>query len=70
MVLPDDFSLPDQLRQIFCGELPRGMDFILQFNEIKNGLIKEVFPNIDDEYDKVWQLIGKLTKRRMTLKVV
>jgi len=46
------------------------MDFILQFNEIKNGLIKEVFPNIDDEYDKVWQLIGKLTKRRMTLKVV
>ena len=26
--LPDNFSLPDQLRQIFCGELHWGMDFI------------------------------------------
>jgi len=52
--LPDDFSLPDALRQIFCGELHWGIDFILKFNQNKDGWIKEVFPNIEDEYDKVW----------------
>ncbi|MBO9701772.1 MAG: hypothetical protein J7604_16315 [Sporocytophaga sp.] len=52
--LPDDLPLPEQLRQIFCGELHWGLNFILQFNESKDGWIKEVFPNIDNEYDKVW----------------
>jgi cell wall assembly regulator SMI1 len=52
--LPDNFSLPDQLRQIFCGELHWGTDFILQFNESKDGWIKEAFPNIENVYDKVW----------------
>lgn len=52
--LPDDFKLPDQLRQIFSGEIHWGLNFIIPFNESKDGWIKEVFPNIDNEYDKVW----------------
>jgi hypothetical protein len=52
--LPDDFPLPEQLRQIFSGELHWGLNFILQFNESKDGWIKKVFPDIDNEYDKVW----------------
>lgn len=52
--LPQNFHLPDQLKQIFCGELNWGMDLILQLNQNKDGWIKEAFPNFDDEYDKVW----------------
>lgn len=52
--LPDNFPLPDQLRQIFCGELYWDIDFLLQLNESKDGWIKKVFPDIDNEYDKVW----------------
>ena len=52
--LPDNFELPHELRQIFCGELHWGMDFIIQFNQDKNGWVKEVFPDATNEYDKVW----------------
>lgn len=52
--LPDDFVLPDPLRQIFCGELLWNIDFIVQCNEDKDMWEREVFPDNDNEYDKVW----------------
>lgn len=52
--LPENFVLPDPLQQIFCGDLHWGLDFILQFNESKDGWIKEVFPNTGNDYDKIW----------------
>ncbi|MDO7886256.1 SMI1/KNR4 family protein [Hymenobacter cheonanensis] len=52
--LPEDLVLPDSLRQIFAGELHWGVDLLVQFNESKDGWIKEVFSNPADEYDKVW----------------
>ncbi|HEX6169515.1 MAG TPA: SMI1/KNR4 family protein [Chitinophagaceae bacterium] len=52
--LPDDFKLPAELKGIFCGELHWGTDFILQFNQSKDEWIKNAFPDIDNEYDKVW----------------
>jgi hypothetical protein len=52
--LPDNFELPPALKGIFCGELHWGVNFILDFNEDKDSWIKNVFPNSDDEYDKIW----------------
>jgi hypothetical protein len=52
--LPDKFILPHELRQIFSGELHWGTDFILQFNQSKDGWVENVFPNHEDSYDKVW----------------
>ena len=52
--LPDNFELPNELRQIFCGEIHWGLQYILQFNENKDGWVKDVFPNAEEEYNKVW----------------
>ena len=52
--LPDNFTLPDQLRQIFCGEIHWSLDLIIAFNESKDDWINEAFPNIEDKYDKAW----------------
>jgi len=52
--LPDNFDLPHELRQIFSGQLHWGIDFIIQFNQAKDGWVKEVFPDVTNEYDKVW----------------
>jgi len=53
-LLPKDFKLPHELREIFCGELHWGMDFILDFNCSKEGWIKVAFPDPENEYDSVW----------------
>jgi cell wall assembly regulator SMI1 len=52
--LPDNFNLPESLKQIFCGDLYWSLDFIISFNKRKDDWIREVFPNADNEYDKVW----------------
>ena len=52
--LPDNFILPQELRQIFGGQLHWGTEFIVQFNQEKDGWIREVFPDASNEYDKVW----------------
>jgi len=52
--LPDDFELPDALDEIFSGNLEWGTKFIIDFHKRKEAWIKEVFPNPEDEYDKVW----------------
>lgn len=52
--LPENFPLPNELKQIFCGELNWGIHLIETFESDKNSWIKNVFPNTEDEYDKVW----------------
>ena len=52
--LPDDLQLPNQLSEIFCGDIHWGTKFIIQFNENKDDWVKKCFPNPDNEYDKVW----------------
>jgi hypothetical protein len=52
--LPDEFELPPVLRQLFSGELHWSIELLWQFNEAREGWIREVFSNPEDEYDKVW----------------
>ena len=52
--LPDEFKLPGNLKEIFSGNLHWGTKFIFDFNENKDSWIQEVFPNPNDEYDKIW----------------
>jgi len=52
--LPDEFLLPEPLTQIFCGDLHWGLDFILQLNDSKDSWVRDVFPDINNEYDKIW----------------
>ena len=50
----DEFELPEELDGIFSGNLHWGTKFIVDFNKDKDGWIKEVFPNPNDDYDKIW----------------
>jgi cell wall assembly regulator SMI1 len=52
--LPDDLTLPKELRGIFAGELYWDVSTIVELNQEKDSWIKEVFPNVQDDYDKVW----------------
>ena len=52
--LPDEFELPPVLRQLFSGELHWSLELLWQFNEAREGWIREVFSKTEDEYDKVW----------------
>lgn len=52
--LPDKFPLPLELREIFCGELHWELNYIVECNQSKDGWVRDVFPNVEDEYDKVW----------------
>jgi cell wall assembly regulator SMI1 len=52
--LPANFQLPNELREIFNGELHWGLNYILQFNKDKDGWVSESFPDPSNEYDKVW----------------
>lgn len=52
--LGDDFELPYEFREIFCGELHWGTNFIVDFNKRKERWIKECFPDATNKYDKVW----------------
>lgn len=52
--LSDDFALPEEFKEIFSGNIHWGTKFILLFNKSKDDWIKEVFPNPEDDYDKVW----------------
>jgi len=51
---PDDYQLDGELGEIFSGDRHWSLEWIAQFNEDKNGWIREVFPNKDDPYDRVW----------------
>ena len=52
--LPDNFTLPYDLRQIFCGDLVWNLDTIVRRNKNYDATIRESFPNREDECDKVW----------------
>lgn len=52
--LPREFELPKEFKDIFSGELHWGLNFIKSFNEAKDGWVKEVFPDPNNDYDKVW----------------
>ena len=52
--MPDSFELDGDLSQIFSGERHWSLEWLVQFNEAKNGWRDEVFPNKEDPYDIVW----------------
>ncbi|MGR5144845.1 SMI1/KNR4 family protein [Photobacterium sp. DNB23_23_1] len=51
---PDNYELEGELNQIFCGERHWSLDWIVEFNEDKNGWVEECFPDENDPYDIVW----------------
>jgi len=52
--MPDSYEFEGELSQIFSGERHWSLDWLVQFNEDKNGWRDEVFPNMDDPYDVIW----------------
>lgn len=52
--LPDDFILSDELKGIFCGDMDWGLHSLKELNDSKQGWVREVFPDPQDPYDKVW----------------
>lgn len=52
--MPNDYEMEGDLSQIFSGERHWSLDWLVQFNEDKNGWRDEVFPNKEDPYDIVW----------------
>lgn len=51
---PDKFELEGELSVIFSGDRHWSLDWLYDFNESKNGWIKECFPNKEHLYDAVW----------------
>jgi SMI1 / KNR4 family protein len=49
-----DISLPDKLVEIFRGQLLFGLDLLLDYEEDRKGWVKEVYPDYNKEYDRVW----------------
>lgn len=52
--LPDTVNLPNELSEIFAGELIWNLDDIYEIEETRKSWVKECFPNENDEYDRVW----------------
>ena len=49
-----DISLPDKLLEIFRGQLLFGLDLLLDYEDDRKGWVKEVYPDYNNEYDRVW----------------
>jgi len=49
----EDF-LPDKLVEIFRGQLLFGLDLLLDYEDDRKGWVKEVYPDYNNEYDRVW----------------
>jgi hypothetical protein len=52
--LPEEFKLPQPLRQIFGGGLDYGVSRIPEHEKGRAGWQAECFPDANDPYDKVW----------------
>jgi len=52
--MPNSYNFEGELSQIFSGERHWSLDWLIEFNEAKNGWRDEVFPNQEDPYDSVW----------------
>ena len=46
--------LPDELAEISSGELLFGLDLLLDYEDDRKGWVKEVYPDYNNEYDRVW----------------
>ena len=49
-----DISLPDELAEISSGELFFGLDLLLGYEESRKGWEEDVYPDYNNEYDRVW----------------
>ncbi|MBN7769812.1 SMI1/KNR4 family protein [Marinobacter daepoensis] len=52
--LPDNYKMEGELSQIFSGDRHWSLEWLVKFNENKNELRDEIFPNKNDPYDLVW----------------
>jgi len=52
--MPDDYKFPEPYRNIFSGRIHWNLQQLPQIDEGKRECIEQVFPNPEDEYDKVW----------------
>ncbi|MDO4881568.1 MAG: SMI1/KNR4 family protein [Capnocytophaga sp.] len=50
----DEDFLPEELAEIFCGELLFGLDLLLGYEENRKSWEEDVFPDYNNEYDRVW----------------
>ncbi len=46
--------LPDELAEISSGELLFGLDLLLGYEESRKGWEEDVYPDYNNEYDRVW----------------
>ena len=51
---PEKLEYPRPFRENFCGDLHWSLDFTSQFSKDVQSWRDEVFPNLDDPYDRVW----------------
>ena len=49
-----NISLPDKLVEIFRGQLLFGLDLLLGYEESRKGWEEDVYPDYNNEYDRVW----------------
>lgn len=47
-------ELPDQLREVFCGECSWDLNRLIDVEETRQDWVKECFPNEYNDYDKIW----------------
>lgn len=52
--LPDEYSLPDNLRGIFGGTPHLGLDLTVDLDKERKEWVENVFFNPHDPYDRVW----------------
>ncbi|WP_422660593.1 SMI1/KNR4 family protein [Paenibacillus sp. EC2-1] len=52
--LPDNFELPYEYRGVFSGRVYWNLNKIVELDEERRGWIDHVFPDPEDNYDKVW----------------
>lgn len=52
--LPDKLDLPNELNEIFAGELNWNLEDIYEIEETRKSWVEECFLDQNDNYDKVW----------------
>ena len=52
--LPEDFPLPDEFREIFCGDINWTLARLVDVEESRRSWVRECFPDPDDPYDRHW----------------
>ena len=57
-VVPENFTLPEPLKEIFCAYIHLSMEEVLEAETSRRDWIQECFSDPEDEYDKIWY--GKL----------